>query len=76
LTPNLKEHSIPRGDIYDVKDQALRWVKVKSFLAMAQQLGKTLFNQGDLSYIEVHSLTAHLILGRKYGDVTKCPWIF
>jgi hypothetical protein len=54
LTPSLDQQSHAKGDIYDVKDKPLAWVSVKAFLAMAQQLGKTLFHQGDLSYIEVH----------------------
>lgn len=52
LTPSLDVQEKPRGDIYDLKDKPLTWVSVKAFLAMAQQLGKTLFHQGDLSYIE------------------------
>ena len=55
LTPGLEVEEQRRGDIYDVKDKPLAWVSVKAFLAMAQQLGKTLFHQGDLSYIEVRS---------------------
>ena len=35
-----------------MKDRPLTWVTVKGFLAMAQQMGKTLLHQGDLSYIE------------------------
>lgn len=53
LTPSLEVQSAKKGDLYDVKDSPLIWVSVKAFLAMAQQLGKTLFHQGDLSYIEV-----------------------
>jgi len=45
--------------MYDVKDKPLAWVSVKAFLAMAQQLGKTLFHQGDLSYIEVRPFFAN-----------------
>ena len=55
LTPSLEVQEQRRADIYDVKDKPLAWVSVKGFLAMAQQLGKTLFHQGDLSYIEVPS---------------------
>jgi hypothetical protein len=55
LTPSLDVPMQAKGDLYDVKDKPLTWVSVKSFLAMAQQLGKTLFHQGDLSYIEVAS---------------------
>jgi hypothetical protein len=43
---------------------------------MAQQLGKTLFNQGDLSYIEIFAFTVLLTLGGEHGDITKCAWIF
>lgn len=52
LTPRLEVQSAGKGDLYDVKDSPLTWVSVKAFLAMAQQMGKTLFYQGDLSYIE------------------------
>ena len=55
LTPSLEAQEQRHGDLYDVSDKLLAWVSVKAFLAMAQQLGKTLFHQGDLSYIEVRS---------------------
>jgi len=50
--------------MYDVKDKPLAWVSVKAFLAMAQQLGKTLFHQGDLSYIEVSAVILPIVTAR------------
>jgi len=50
--------------MYDVKDKPLAWVSVKAFLAMAQQLGKTLFHQGDLSYIEVCAVILPIVTAR------------
>jgi hypothetical protein len=58
LTPSLEQQSKVNDDLYDVKDEPLAWVSVRAFLAMAQQLGKTLFHQGDLSYIEVKYLVS------------------
>jgi hypothetical protein len=55
LAPVPAMQSEAKGDLYDMKDKPLSWVSVKAFLAMAQKLGKTLFHQGDLSYIEVFS---------------------
>ena len=73
LTPRVEPQSATsKGDLYDLKDRPLTWVKIKSFLAMAQQLGKTLFHQGDLSYIEVHTSLSFLKVGREYGDITQC----
>jgi hypothetical protein len=53
LTPSPDANMPAKGDLYDVKDKPLTWVSVKAYLDKAQQLGKTLFHQGDLSYIEV-----------------------
>jgi hypothetical protein len=69
LTPSLDQQSRAKGDMYDVKDKPLAWVSVKAFLAMAQKLGKTLFHQGDLSYIEVYPIFFQFQLsGGEHGD--------
>jgi hypothetical protein len=43
---------------------------------MAQHLGKTLFYQGDLSYIEVLYITYYANSGGEHGDIAQRAWIF